>query len=258
MFCVLLNTAPSSCEILSKFSLVASYRSSTCLSNSSITATPASWAFARSWIWFLFLSACSAMAFCISTTSLMSFSCLRLSSWTSAWLPSVATSRFLIFSVFLVISALFLATALAKACSCEPLTASVEVALIWPAPTLTIWRSLPWLPTDTVPILALALACDAPANPVRFKLSTTALLTTVASLPAVLLPSSTEPLFASFVLEPRIKTSCLPLSMVLLEPMATEFVPVMVFLLPRATAFSALALFSTPAANEFLPVARLS
>ena len=35
--------------------------------------------------------------------------------------------------------------------SCEPLTASVEVAVSWPAATFWICRSLPTVPTLTAP-----------------------------------------------------------------------------------------------------------
>ena len=97
-----------------------------------------------------------------------------------------------------------------------------------------------------------------PANPVRLKSPTVALLTAVACLPEVLLPSSTELLCTPDVLEPRIKTSFLSCATVLLEPMAAELSPSMMFFLPTATALSVLARFSTPAANEPLPVAWLS
>ena len=224
--------------------------------------------FSSVWIsaWFL---AIPAVFFSISnplTTVLLKFRSMAvLLAVMSVWFwainascasPCSAKAFWFLVSVskFASASALFLATALAKAYSCEPLTASVESLLIRPAPTLTIWRSFFSLPTETTPFVS-----DAPANPVRFKLSTVVLLTAVAFLPAVLLPSSTEPFcaFAVFVLEPRIKTFCWSSLTILLEPMATELPPLMMFFLPRATAFSVLAWFSTPAANEPLPVAWL-
>ncbi|KMN47321.1 Tash protein PEST motif family [Burkholderia sp. LK4] len=82
--------------------------------------------------------------------------------------------------------------------------ASVLVCVTWPAATLVICRSLPWLPTLTVPTGAV------PANPPNVTPLTVALLVGLAAAVWELAPSATE------LLVPAVA----PL------PMATASVPV--------------------------------
>jgi hypothetical protein len=116
------------------------------------------------------------------------------------------------------------------------LIASVLVDVTWPAATLVICRSLPALPTLTVPTGAV------PANPPNVTPPTVALLVAVAVPVCELAPSATE------LLLPALAPS----------PMATALLALAEALLPVAMALVALATALVPIATASVPVAVLS
>ena len=102
-----------------------------------------------------------------------------------------------------------LVAAVATENSCEPLTASVDVALSTPAPTFWIWRSLALVPTETTEATTFA-----------------------AVLPPV---RSNTPVFGPAVAEPAPSATSLALIAVALLPSATELLPMDVAIGPMAT-----------------------
>jgi len=83
--------------------------------------------------------------------------------------------------------ATLLTVVLATEYSWLPFTASVEVAVTWPAATLMTWRSPPTRPTLTTPFVGEAT----PANPPKVVPPMVALEEATAALSVLLLPSTT-------------------------------------------------------------------
>ncbi|SAL04557.1 hypothetical protein AWB83_07036 [Caballeronia ptereochthonis] len=109
------------------------------------------------------------------------------------------------------ISDVFWLIAWSAAYSCEPFTASVELALTRPAATLVIVRSLPAAPTDTVLVALLPANVYAVPPIVALVVFTTAAVVEPA-------PSATSPLLVDTAPEPIATES---------TPVAVESTPVL-------------------------------
>ena len=126
--------------------------------------------------------------------------------------------------------AVFVALATWK--SCEPLIASVESALIRPAPTLKIWRFSPFLPTEILPLPSVFL--------------TPFLATSLPSMKR----SATESIFASsWVSDSWPNATELACFAFALRPIATPLFAWTDVFEPNATASSAI----TPVPSSLIP-----
>ena len=169
--------------------------------------------------------------------------------WLSTPTPPPASRRLLISVISVVFFSILAFCLPVISNSCEPLMASVDVAVIEPAATFTIWRSAPTLPTDIVPKAEL----PTPAKLVYWMPPIFAPLIAWASLSLLPLPSITLLVWLDVVLDPRINTSSS--AMVLFEPIDTELLPLIILEPPNATELVVLAVLLDPSATEDSPSA---